>query len=78
MQSVEVSGKFQIAIPSAVRRQLGIKRGDRLLVDVRGNHILLMSEPADYAAALIGLHREVWEGVDAQQYVDSERQAWRS
>ena len=76
MQKVKVSGKFQIALPAAVRRQLGIERGDHLLVDVRGKHILLMREPEDYAGALAGLHAEIWEGVDPLEYVRREREAW--
>ena len=39
MQTVKVSSKFQIALPARVRKQLEIKQGDRLLVDVRGDHI---------------------------------------
>ena len=76
MQSVKVSDKFQIAVPAAVRRSLGIKRGDRLLVDVRGNQIVLRREPADYAAELAGLHAEIWEGVDPNEYLRREREAW--
>ncbi|MBI4494319.1 MAG: AbrB/MazE/SpoVT family DNA-binding domain-containing protein [Chloroflexi bacterium] len=76
MQAVKVSNKFQIAIPAAVRRRLGIKRGDRLLVDVRGDHVLLMREPENYSAKLAGLHAEVWSGVDAREYVRREREAW--
>jgi hypothetical protein len=26
---------------------------------------------------LTGLHKEVWEGVDAQEYIDQERDAWQ-
>ena len=76
MQAVKVSNKFQIAVPAEVRRRLGIKQGDRLLVDVRGNHVLLMREPEDYAAALAGLHAEVWSGIDPQEHVRREREAW--
>ena len=76
VQTVKVSDKFQIAVPAAIRKQLGIKRGDHLLVDVRGDHIVLMREPSDYAAELAGLHAEVWEGVDPQEYVRREREAW--
>ena len=75
MSTVKVSSKFQIALPAAVRRRLGIKQGDRLLIDVRGNHILLMREPDDYAAALAGLHADVWSGVDPQEYIRREREA---
>ena len=76
MQTVKVSSKYQVAVPAAARRQLGIREGDRLLVDVRGNHLLLMREPDDYAKALAGLHAEVWSGVDPQEYVRREREAW--
>jgi antitoxin PrlF len=78
VQSVKVSDKYQIAVPAAVRRQLGIKRGDRLLVDVRGNQIILRREPADYAAELAGLHAEIWEGIDPTEYIRREREAWDS
>ncbi|MGH2350673.1 MAG: AbrB/MazE/SpoVT family DNA-binding domain-containing protein [Chloroflexota bacterium] len=76
MQTVKVSGKFQIAVPATARRRLGIKEGDRLLVDIRGNHLLLMREPEDYAKTLAGLHAEVWSGIDPLEYVQGERDAW--
>ena len=78
MQSVKVSDKFQIAVPASVRRALGIKRGDRLLVDIRGNQIVLRREPSDYATELAGLHAEIWEGVDPNEYIRHEREAWES
>jgi AbrB family looped-hinge helix DNA binding protein len=78
VQSVKVSDKYQIAVPAAVRRRLGIKRGDRLLVDVRGNQIILRREPADYAAELAGLHAEIWKGIDPTEYIRREREAWDS
>ncbi len=74
---VKVSSRYQIAIPSVVRRKLGIRTGDRLLVDVRGDHVILMPEPEDFARHLQGLHREVWEGEDPQEYVRRERAAWQ-
>ena len=75
MQSVKVSSKFQIALPASARKRLGIKPGDRLLVEVSGNHLLLMRQPEDYAAALAGLHADVWDGVDPQQYIRELREA---
>jgi AbrB family looped-hinge helix DNA binding protein len=75
MQRVKVSSKFQIALPSSVRKRLDIRQGDELIVDVRGSHIVLMREPQDYAAALAGLHADVWEGIDAQAYVRELREA---
>jgi AbrB family looped-hinge helix DNA binding protein len=74
---VKVSSRYQIAVPAEARKKLGITRGDQLLVDVRANSIVLLPEPRDYARRLRGLHREVWEGIDPQKYVDQERDAWQ-
>jgi hypothetical protein len=32
--------------------------------------------PAQSVTALRGLGKEVWQGIDAQEYVDRERAAW--
>ena len=47
-QSVKVSSRYQIAIPSAVRKRLDIQAGDRLLVDVQDDVIVLVPKPSDY------------------------------
>ena len=76
MQRVKVSDKFQIVVPAEARRRLGIKAGDRLIVDVRRRHIVLMPEPGDYVDAFAGMHREVWDGVDVDEYLRREREGW--
>jgi AbrB family looped-hinge helix DNA binding protein len=75
MQRIKVGRQFQIALPANVRRELGSQPGDQLPVEVRGNHLLLMREPEDYAAALAGLHAEVWDGIDPQAYIRELREA---
>jgi AbrB family looped-hinge helix DNA binding protein len=74
---VKVSSRFQIAVPADARKKLHIKQGDQLLVDVRDGSFVLLPEPADYADHLRGLHREVWDGVEPQEYVRQEREAWQ-
>lgn len=76
MTTVKVSNRYQIAVPAAARKQLGIERGDRLIVEVRDGFALLIPEPRDVVARLRGLHREVWDGVDAQEHIRQEREAW--
>ena len=73
---VKVSSKHQIAVPSSVRHQLGIEAGDHLLVEVQGGVIVLIPEPVDPVAELRGLGREIWEGIDPQEYLDRERGEW--
>ena len=75
--TVKISSKHQIVIPREARKQLGLSAGDQLLVEVRNGTLVMRPRPRSYTKHLEGLHREVWEGVDALQYVRDERKAWR-
>ena len=77
-QSVKVSNRYQIALPSAARKQLGIEAGDRLLVDVQGDVIVLLPKPDNYVTYMAGLHKEVWRNVEPTIYLNEERAAWNS
>ncbi len=77
-QSVKVSNRYQIAIPSAARKQLGIEAGDRLLVDVQGDVIVLLPKPENYVTYMAGLHKEVWRDIEAPAYLNEERAAWNA
>lgn len=76
--TVKVSSRNQIAVPRIARERLGIKAGDHLLVDVQDGMLILMPQPPDYAARLAGLHREIWEGIDTDAYLQGERDAWEN
>ena len=71
--TVKVSNRYQISLPSLVRRQLNIQAGDRLLVDIRDGMIILLPQPQDFVAHLAGLHQDIWRGVDTDIYLDQER-----
>jgi AbrB family looped-hinge helix DNA binding protein len=76
--TVKVSKRYQIAVPAAAREQLNIQSGDRLIVDIQDGMIILIPEPEDYADYLSGLHKEIWEDVDIQHYINEERSEWDS
>jgi AbrB family looped-hinge helix DNA binding protein len=73
---VKVSSRFQIAVPSKARKELGIERGDEFIVDVRDGYMVLIPAPRDYVARLRGLHRDIWAEVDPNEYLEQERSAW--
>ncbi len=73
---VRVNNKHQITVPAAMRKELHIESGDYLLIEIRNGHVVLMPEPRDYSKHLRGLHREIWEGIEPQEYVERERAAW--
>ena len=76
--SVKVSSRHQIALPSAARKRLGIQAGDRLLVDVQGDVIVLLTKPENYVTYMAGLHKNVWQDVEPTVYLNEERAAWNA
>jgi AbrB family looped-hinge helix DNA binding protein len=74
--TVKVSKRYQIAVPALARDLLNIKSGDRLLVDIQDGIMVLIPIPDNYTEAMAGLHKEIWQGVDIQKYIDEERNAW--
>ncbi|MEZ4521390.1 MAG: AbrB/MazE/SpoVT family DNA-binding domain-containing protein [Thermomicrobiales bacterium] len=75
--TVKVSSRNQIVIPAEARKELGIKPGDELIASVRDGLIILIPKPDDIVAHLRGLHKEIWEDVDTDEYINQERDAWQ-
>ena len=76
--SIKISSKHQIAVPSAIRKELQLEAGDHLLAEVRDGVIVLVPRRGDALDQLRGLHREIWAGVDIQADIDEERDSWDS
>ncbi len=74
--TVKVSNRYQIAVPAQARQLLNMQSDDRLLVDTQDGMMVLIPRPENYTEALAGLHQEIWQCDDAQQYIDKERDAW--
>lgn len=75
MLSVKVSSKHQIAVPSEVRRRLGIKAGDRLEVEVQGDVIVLRPRAGTVADRLRGAGRGLYPP-DPVSHVRALRDEW--
>ncbi len=78
MQTVKISSRNQIAVPKTAREALDIHPGDRLIVEVWDNMLVLIPKPTSYTDHLAGLHEEIWHDVDTVQYLHEERVAWRT
>jgi AbrB family looped-hinge helix DNA binding protein len=77
MLSVKVSAKHQIAVPSEARRQLGIKAGDRLDVQLSGDAIILRRAPNRPSDRLRGLSAgRGWFEPDPVTFVRRLRDEW--
>lgn len=74
--TVTVSSKHQIVVPKEAREKLHIRPGHELLVLCKDDRIVLIPRPEDFAAKMAGLHKDVWDGVNVDDYVTGERDSW--
>ena len=73
MAEATVSSKNQIVIPKEAREALGTKPGDKLLIVVRNNSLLIMKKPVSYHKAIRGIAK----GLYPPDYLKKERESWR-
>jgi AbrB family looped-hinge helix DNA binding protein len=73
MATATLSSKNQIVIPSEAREALGVKAGDKLLVVVLGDEVIVLKNPKSYRKAIRGLGK----GLYPPDYLEKERQSWR-
>jgi AbrB family looped-hinge helix DNA binding protein len=72
MTEATLSTKNQIVIPLEAREALRVKPGDKLVVVVRGDRVIVLQKPKSHHAAIRGLAR----GVYSSAYLQKERQSW--
>jgi len=74
---VKLSSKHQVVIPREARKKLGLRAGDQLAVEVEREKVILRPRPKNYTNYMLGLGKEMWEGIDASEYVRKERESWK-
>lgn len=72
MTEVTLSAKNQIVVPREAREALHLKPGYKLLVIVRGAHVIALQKPGSYHAAIRGIARRLYP----KDYLQKERQSW--
>jgi len=75
--SAKLTSKFQMTIPAAVRRLLGIEAGDVVILTVEEGEVILRAAKGGWTESSRGLGADVWKraggGVAA---VERERDSW--
>ena len=74
MIQATIGDRYQVVIPSAIRRQLKLRPRSKLAVDVVGDTVVF--RPVKSIAALRGIGRDLRDGEDATDYVRRLRQEW--
>lgn len=72
MTEAILSSKNQIVIPREARKALQVKPGDKLLVIVRGERVIVLEKPKAHHAAIRGIAR----GAYSRTHLQKERQSW--
>jgi AbrB family looped-hinge helix DNA binding protein len=72
MPEATLSSKYQIVVPKDARKALRVKAGDKLLIVLHDNCLLVMPKPKSFAKALRGSMR----GVYPKDYLRKERASW--
>ena len=72
MAEATLSSKNQIVIPREARKRMGLKPGDKLLVVMRGDDMIVLRKPKSYRAAITGIGR----GLYPPDYLKKERESW--
>jgi len=72
MAEATLSSKNQIVIPREAREALQVKPGDKLIVRVLSNKVLVLEKPKSYHRAILGRGGPYPKG-----YLKKERQSWR-
>jgi AbrB family looped-hinge helix DNA binding protein len=75
MLSAKVSTKNQISLPSELRRTLGIAPGDRVSIELEGDHAILRRKPTKASERLRGLGKGLYEP-DPVTFVCRLRDEW--
>lgn len=71
LQISKVTSKFQATIPVAVRRVLGLKKGDSVAFEIEGNTVVVRRASAldrEYAKAVEGTLSEWLSAEDEEAY----------
>jgi len=54
-----------------------VSRKHQVVVDVEKGKVMIKARPKSYNRYMLGLHKNVWKGVNVEEYVRKERDSWR-
>jgi AbrB family looped-hinge helix DNA binding protein len=75
--SAKLTSKFQVTIPAAVRRRLGIEAGDVVILTVEGGEVILRAAKGGWTESSRGLGAEIWKrSGGGTAAVEHERDSW--
>lgn len=74
VETVTVTSKGQVTIPSRLRRELRIVNGEKLLIVREGNVIKMI--PVPKLSNLAGVDKDLFEGRKPSEEIETMRKEW--
>ncbi len=76
MQTITMSAKGQIVIPLKIRKKFGLKKGEKLLIEVEDRDIKLTPKTVDITT-LVGSVKPVFDRETVRNNIRKMRENWR-
>ena len=74
MPTAKLSRKAQLVLPASIRRRLNIRPGDRLILEVEDDHVVLRKAPESDVEVLRRYRSDLWK--DYGRELERERDGW--
>lgn len=76
-RSAKLTSKYQITIPSEIRRRLNLAAGDVVYLSVEEDHVVLRAAHGGWTESTRGLGAEMWRAEGgAAAALERERSSW--
>ena len=77
LATAKLTEKFQITIPTEVRKRLSLHAGDLVYLALEGGQVVLRACPESWTESTRGLGAEVWSAEGgAEAAIERERESW--
>ena len=76
LSTAKLTEKYQITIPSEVRRRLGLRAGDLVCLSLENDRVVLRGVRGGWTESTRGLGAEMWRKEGGAAAIERERDSW--
>lgn len=76
LSTAKLTEKYQITIPSEVRRRLGLRAGDVVYLALEGEKVVLRATQGGWTESTRGLGADLWREEGGAAAIERERESW--
>lgn len=75
---VTIGSKSQVVIPKKVRKiATRFRPGKKVMVrPLSSGSVIIEVKPSSWARETYGMHKDIWRGIDAAEYIRNIRKEW--